>query len=311
MGNTTIEWTDKSWNPITGCTKISPGCKNCYAERFAERFRGVKGHPYEQGFDLKLWPGRLDLPMRWKKPCMVFVNSMSDLFHEAVPDEFIDQVIATIYMSPRHTFQLLTKRAERMFEYFRYQPLRRKRWEALIFERFGPYSPPPVLRNLWLGVSCEDQYRAAQRIPLLLQTPAAVHFISCEPLLGPIDLKFPKGLNPNPNDTWVIVGGESGSRARPMHPDWVRSIRDQCKAAAVPFFFKQWGAYKPLGDLYDAEGNDLITQHGGDAILLDRNGGRWENENAQPPSGTFGMLRCGKKKGGRLLDGKEWNQYPC
>lgn len=224
-----IEWTDATWNPVTGCTKISPGCKHCYAEVFAERFRGVPGHPYEQGFDLKLWPARLEVPLRWKKPRMIFVNSMSDLFHERVPGEFIGSVFQTMVRAPQHTFQVLTKRASRLAEWHLDNPIF---WE---------------IPNVWLGVSVEDRQYGVPRIEQLRSVRAAVRFLSVEPLLedlGTLDLT---GIN------WVIVGGESGRGARPMQPEWVRSVHDQCRAASVPFFFKQWGGVwkKRAGRLFD------------------------------------------------------------
>ncbi len=228
-----IEWTEETWNPVTGCTKVSQGCQHCYAERFSERFRSVKGHPYEMGFDLTLRPERLDHPLRWKKPRRVFVNSMSDLFHEDVPDEFIDRVFVVMSMTGRHTFQVLTKRAERMRDYCS-SPATVGRivtdsLELLdgidVSHHHAHFSAiTDGLPNVWLGVSVEDQKRTDERIPLLLETPAAVRFVSAEPLLGMID--FGEALN---EIDWVIVGGESGPGARPMNPDWVRSIRDQCR----------------------------------------------------------------------------------
>jgi protein gp37 len=208
-----IEWTDATWNPVRGCTKISPGCKNCYAERFSERFRGVEGHPFEQGFDLRLVPSFLELPLRWRTPRRIFVNSMSDLFHEDVPYDFIARVFDVIRRAPRHQFQILTKRAERM--------------AALT-------STLHVPTNTWLGVSVESA-EYTTRIDALRSTDATIRFLSVEPLLGPIPHVPLDGIH------WVIAGGESGPHARPMEPDWVRSIRDQCVGAGVPFFFKQWG----------------------------------------------------------------------
>jgi protein gp37 len=220
-----IEWTDATWNPVTGCTKISPGCKHCYAEVFAERFRGVPEHPYEQGFDLKLWPERLELPLTWRKPKRIFVNSMSDLFHDAVPDAFVDQVFDVMRRASWHTFQVLTKRADRLAEY-----VRRRQADGLLLERDQP--------NTWLGVSVESQ-KYVPRAQALVGLGSSVRFLSCEPLLGALDLrdvlKGPRAIN------WVIVGGESGNGARPMAPEWVTDIREQCRAARVPFFFKQWG----------------------------------------------------------------------
>jgi len=208
-----IEWTDATWNPVRGCEKISPGCKHCYAETFSERFRGVPGHPFEQGFDLRLVPGALDLPRRWRSGRLVFVNSMSDLFQDEVPAEFIQRAFAVMRECPQHQFQVLTKRAERLVE-------------------LAPdldWAP-----NVWMGVSVENEdYK--WRIDLLRRVPATIRFISVEPLLGPIEKLPLKGIH------WVIAGGESGPRAREMKPEWARSIRDQCVDAGVPFFFKQWG----------------------------------------------------------------------
>ena len=212
-----IEWTDATWNPVTGCTKVSPGCKHCYAEVFAERFRGVPGHPYEQGFDLKLWPKRLEAPLRWKTPRMIFVNSMSDLFHEQIPGEFIGRVFQTMVRARQHTFQVLTKRASRLAEWHR---------ENRIF-----WGTP----NVWLGVSVEDRQYGVPRIDLLRSVRAAVRFLSVEPLLEDLGTLNLTGID------WVIVGGESGRGARPMQPDWVRSVHEQCTSAGIPFFFKQWG----------------------------------------------------------------------
>ena len=220
-----IEWTDATWNPVTGCTKISPGCKHCYAEVFAERFRGVPGHPYEQGFDLKLWPDRLGLPLNWRKPKRIFVNSMSDLFHEDVPDEFVDKVFETMRRASWHTFQLLTKRADRMAAY-----VQRRAAEGLVLERDQP--------NTWLGTSIETQ-NYLPRASAIMSLSSSVRFLSCEPLLGPLELR--DVLRGERAINWVIVGGESGNGARPMDPAWVDKIREQCAAAGVPFFFKQWG----------------------------------------------------------------------
>jgi protein gp37 len=213
-----IEWTDATWNPVRGCTKISPGCVHCYAETFAERFRGVPGHPYEQGFDLRLVPEKLTDPFKWPGRRRVFVNSMSDLFHVDVPDEYVRKVAEVMRAADWHTFQVLTKRSERMAEMLR---------TSL---RFAAELP-----HVWWGVSVENRKHGLPRIDHLRTAPARVRFLSVEPLLedlGPIDLT---GID------WVIAGGESGHGARPMHADWVRSVRDQCHAAGVKFFFKQWG----------------------------------------------------------------------
>jgi protein gp37 len=211
--NSGIEWTGATWNPVTGCTKISPGCAHCWAQRLAERFRGVPGHPFEQGFDLKLWEDRLPLPLTWRKPQLVFVNSMSDLFHEKVPDDFILKVFDTMNKADRHTFQILTKRPERMLAM---DP--KLRWA----------------RNMWAGVTVENA-DYLHRVDLLRQSSAHLNFLSIEPMLGPIpDLNL-TGID------WVIVGGESGPKSRPILEEWVIEIRDLCNSAGVKFFFKQWG----------------------------------------------------------------------
>ena len=234
-----IEWTEATWNPVTGCTQVSPGCAHCYAKRFAERFRGVPGHPYERGFEVMERPERLEQPLRWKRPRTIFVNSMSDLFHEEVARDFAAAVFAVMEQAGWHTFQVLTKRPDRA-------------------AALAPSLPWPP--NVWLGVSVENQ-RWTTRIEALRAIPAAVRFLSCEPLLGPLDLDL-EGIG------WVIAGGESGPRARPMDIAWARSVRDQCLASGVPFFFKQWGEHGP--------------------------GGRRE----------------GKKRAGRLLDGRTWDEAP-
>lgn len=221
MNSSKIEWTNATWNPVTGCTKVSKGCDNCYAERFAERFRGTVGHPYEAGFDLTLRPERLDQPLTWKKPKMIFVNSMSDLFHKKIPSVFIDRIFDTMENAHWHTFQVLTKRSSLMRNYLR--------------RRYGHESAP---EHIWCGVSVEDKI-AASRIKHLREAHAVVRFLSLEPLLeslGKIDLR---GI------AWVIVGGESGPKARAMDPAWAIEIRDLCKQANVPFFFKQWGGKTP------------------------------------------------------------------
>jgi protein gp37 len=213
-----IEWTDATWNPIRGCTKISPGCKHCYAERFAERFRGVPNHPFEQGFDLRLVPGKLAEPVRWSEPRMIFVNSMSDLFQDAVPDGFISQVAATMRFADWHTYQVLTKRSKRMKEVLS-----------------GPLRECAGQKHIWWGVSVEDRKYGIPRIHDLQRAPASVRFLSVEPLLEDL------GKVPLEGISWVIVGGESGPGARPMKEEWVVSVKEQCAVAGVPFFFKQWG----------------------------------------------------------------------
>ncbi|HYI07760.1 MAG TPA: phage Gp37/Gp68 family protein [Thermoanaerobaculia bacterium] len=219
--NSSIEWTDATWNPVRGCTKISPGCKNCYAERFAERFRGVHGHPFEQGFDLRLVPHKLTEPFAWRRPRRIFVNSMSDLFHEGVPDRYIRQVAEVMLQADHHTYQVLTKRAARL--------------RALLATSLRDAA---IVPHVWWGVSVEDRRYGVPRIAELQASPARVRFLSVEPLLedlGTVDLT---GIS------WVIVGGESGPRARPMQHEWVTSLLDQCETADVPFFFKQWGGVR-------------------------------------------------------------------
>lgn len=244
-----IEWTDATWNPLRGCTKISPGCKHCYAETFAERFRGVPGHPYEQGFDLRVWPTRLDAPLRWKRPRMIFVNSMSDLFHDEVSDAFIAQVFQAMADTPQHTFQVLTKRAARLAEWHR------------------AHNAAWWLPNVWVGVSVEDRQYGLPRLRHLRGVRAAVRFLSIEPLIEDLGV-----VNLDRID-WVIVGGESGRRARPMQPEWATSIRDQCRRAHVPFFFKQWGGFLKKRNGRSLEGrtwDELPKQRPGPTSLAAR-----------------------------------------
>ena len=276
--NTSIEWCDATWNPVTGCTEVSSGCDHCYAKTFAERWRDTPGHYFERGFDVQLRPDKLDWPLRKRKPQRIFVNSMSDLFHDQVPDDFIAKVFAIMALAPQHTFQLLTKRHARMRTLLNNKAFLTEvcehghwfahHWERPLDDRIFDHGPYP-LPNVWLGVSTENQKFADIRIPALLDTPAAVRFISAEPLLGPIDLTpcncrggQTSGCGRHnfgsltdiqrnapalhfPDIDWVIVGGESGHKARPMNPRWARSLRDQCNAAGVPFLFKQWGEWGP------------------------------------------------------------------
>ncbi|MDA9389890.1 phage protein Gp37/Gp68 [Bradyrhizobium sp. CCBAU 45394] len=229
---TTIEWTDATWNPVTGCTKISAGCDNCYAERFSERFRGTSGHPFETGFDLTLRPERLEQPLRWREPRMIFVNSMSDLFHKEIPDSLISRVCDTMERAHWHTFQVLTKRSSLMRNFLK--------------RRYGHERGPS---HIWFGVSVEDGTKLS-RVKHLQQAPARVRFLSIEPLIGRIGK-----LNLTDID-WVIVGGESGPRARLMHPNWVREVRDQCVEEGVAFFFKQWGGIRPKSGGRDLDGEE-------------------------------------------------------
>jgi len=228
--NTQIEWTNTTWNPVTGCTVISAGCENCYAERFSERFRGVKGHPFENGFDLTLKPERIGQPLAWKKPKMIFVNSMSDLFHKNIPKAYISSVFDTMEKADWHIFQVLTKRSSLMRNFINQR-----------------YKETPVPEHIWLGVSVEDHSKRS-RIKHLQDANASVRFLSIEPLLGPpgdLDLTEIK---------WVIAGGESGPNARPMQLAWARSVRDQCQSQNVSFFFKQWGGFRPKSGGRDLDG---------------------------------------------------------
>jgi protein gp37 len=254
-----IEWTDETWNPVTGCTEVSPGCDHCYAKTFAERWRGTAGHHFENGFDLTLRPERLDQPMKWRRPRRVFVNSMSDLFHVGVPSGFIGAVFHTMCVAEEHTFQILTKRPERM--------------RRVVPEYYASRRGDNPLRNVWLGVSVESN-DYAWRVDMLRETPAAVRFLSIEPMLGPIDKVSFEGID------WVIVGGESGHGARPMNPAWVRDVRDRCVAAGIPFFFKQWGEHTPHA--WTLDGTDFPNN----------------------------MARVGKARAGRELAGRTWDEFP-
>lgn len=224
-----IEWTHATWNPVTGCSKVSPGCAHCYAERFAERWRGIPGHPYEQGFELRLWPERLELPLRWLRPRLIFVNSMSDLFHEDVPFEFIRSVFDVMAQANWHVFQVLTKRHERLAE-------------------LAPLLEWP--ENVWIGVSIENRRWVRRADYLRSVDAAAVRFISAEPLLGPLTGLELTGID------WLIAGGESGPGHRPIREEWVVDLRDRCATAGVPFFFKQWGGPRPKSGGRLLQGNE-------------------------------------------------------
>jgi protein gp37 len=229
---TGIEWTDATWNPVSGCTKITRGCDNCYAERIAERFRGTSGHPFENGFDLTLRPHKLGEPLSWRTPRRIFVNSMSDLFHKEIPNEFIDRVFDTMEQANWHVFQVLTKRSSLMRRY--------------VNERYAGRGAPA---HIWLGVSVEDR-KALVRLAHLKQARAAVRFVSFEPLLEDLESLDLTDIQ------WAIAGGESGPGARPIMPNWIRSLRDQCRSQRVAFFFKQWG-----GRTSKARGNKLDGRH--------------------------------------------------
>jgi protein gp37 len=227
-----IEWTDATWNPVTGCTKITAGCDNCYAARFSERWRGVAGHPFENGFDLTLRPERIAQPLSWRRSRMIFVNSMSDLFHKDVPRSFIDAVFETMEVANWHVFQVLTKRSSLMRDYLK--------------QRYATAAPPT---HIWVGVSVEDA-RSRARIQHLREAPAAVRFLSVEPLIGAVGEVDLSGIH------WVIAGGESGPGARPMAIDWARELRDQCSEQEVAFFFKQWGGIRPKTGGRDLDGRE-------------------------------------------------------
>jgi protein gp37 len=314
-----IEWTERTWNPVVGCSIVSPGCTNCYAMRMAQRLQkmnvtGGSNSNYVNHYDGTtrstkcgpVWTGKVARapdklflkPLGWKKPSTIFVNSMGDLFHESIPDEWIDCIFAVMALCPQHTFQVLTKRAARMHQYFDGRKTAFGRCSLRLADIEAPWLPEELIQdaadwldltdiggrplpNVWLGVSCERQQEADERVPLLLRTPAAVRFVSAEPLLGPV-IFHPLGCGTNalssstgPNLDWIIVGGESGADARPMHPQWVRNLRDQSIDADVKFFFKQWGEWAP-------------------------------GERADEPD----LYRVGKKAAGRLLDGRQWNGMP-
>ncbi|WAA19776.1 hypothetical protein SEA_SHWETA_56 [Mycobacterium phage Shweta] len=327
--HTGIEWTDATWNPVTGCTEVSPGCDHCYAKTFAERFRGTPGHYFERGFDVQLRYDKLLQPMRWRRPRRIFVNSMADLFHDQVPDEYIAKVFAVMAAARHHTFQVLTKRHGRMRSLLSSEAFRDAVAEYAQQHAdptrggsipTGPWDGPEwwPLWNVWLGVSTENQQWADVRIPALLDTPAAVRFISAEPLLGPINLHREWGYGPGID--WIIVGGESGPGARPMHPDWARALRDQRNTVGAAFLFKQWGEWgtaapmDPHGRL-DFRGGVVMTDDGnvyqpGDLDWPDGpRRGEAHRANFPHHHPTY-LYRVGKKRTGRELDGRTWDQYP-
>ncbi|MDO3312370.1 bacteriophage protein gp37 [Mycobacteroides abscessus subsp. abscessus] len=335
---TGIEWTDVTWNPVTGCDKVSPGCDRCYAMKMAKRLKAMGSAKYQTdgdprtsgpGFGVARHPGTLAYPLTVKEPTRIFVNSMSDLFHDKVPDEYIASVWAIMALAPHHTFQLLTKRHGRMRSLVGSARFAGRVYTAInsmlnhgnpllindiaIMAALDGFARGQfkVLHNVWLGVSAEDQKRADVRIPALMDTPAAMRFVSAEPLLGRIELKqhwlHPVMRQPSPENSaigrrigkahgvgfidWVIVGGESGPGARPMHPDWARSLRDQCVEANVPFLFKQWGEW-----VTEDQSPEDITLPGISTL-------HWGDD--QPSA-----YKVGKKRAGRELDGRTWDQYP-
>lgn len=309
MADSKIEWTDKVWNPTTGC---SLGCTYCYAEKMAHRLQAMGQRKYCQGFAPTCHPGELVKPVRWKKPARVFINSMGDLFDPAIPEEFINKVVTTLSLFPEHTFQLLTKQPQRMQEYF------------------SAHQVPP---NLWLGVTVENQAAADARLPFLLQTPATVRFLSVEPMIGRVELPLIKrtllkASNHFPGVEyagdggyslgvdWVIVGGMTGKDAVPMHLNWVRTLRDQCQAADVPFFFKSWGEWLPWSQFNEAGIEDNAESTRFRTMEWTENG--WADagypiwcdwvDGAIDPEHCTG--RIGKKSAGALIDGQEWKQFP-
>jgi protein gp37 len=345
--NTHIEWTDATWNPITGCGVVSPGCTNCYAMRLAGT--RLQHHWSRKGLTTAskagpVWNGQvrlneewLDQPLRWKRPRRIFVCAHGDLFHESVPDAWIDKVFAVMALAPQHTFQVLTKRAGRMRDYFAHveQPYRVDQELDLMVANGASkaktgqeYEPHWPLANVHLGVSVEDQARADERIPILLDTPASVHWVSAEPLLGWLGLEaylwrkvvgsadiltdrmvdegwsHPGGQGDRPALDWVVAGGESGPGARPMHPDWVRQIRDDCAAAGVPFLFKQWGDFVPIETCDD--GAKLVCMEDGAASPA------FDDDERHPVITAHGreFWRIGKRAAGRTLDGVTHDAYP-
>ncbi|MBF0169077.1 MAG: phage Gp37/Gp68 family protein [Alphaproteobacteria bacterium] len=342
MDNTKIEWCDATWNPVRGCTKVSDGCKFCYAEAMARRF--CKPGQWGDGIATRLkgWTGRVSLdeeallrPLRWKKPRKIFVTSTGDPFHGAVPDAWLDRMLAVMALTPQHTYLLLTKRPERMRDYLMDEKTimrvlqemavmimhAPKRQHSDLVARLEYFDRAPTwwpLPNLWLGVSVENQKAADERIQSLRETPAAKRFLSCEPLLGPIDLRhsllcpFEGKCKDNcmtcssGGIDWVIAGGESGRHARPMHPDWVRGLRDQCANAGVPFLFKQWGEWLPVysEDLGDGSGLTFWPDDGGPLGRLEGRQAHSITANGQE------FARVGKKAAGRLLDGQIHHDFP-
>lgn len=324
MSKSKIEWTDETWNPVTGCAKVSQGCKHCYAERTWDRLSANPKTVYfgREFTDVRCHAERLDQPLRWTKPRRIFVNSMSDLFHEDVPALFIADVFAVMAAAKHHTFQVLTKRPDALL--YLLSEERTLNFKMAVEEALALYTDEPLIwpiPNVWIGVSVEDQSTADERIPLLLQTPAAVRWISVEPLLGPINLEkscaLYRWIDPDGVECsamprhigWVVVGGESGAKARPMHPDWIRRLRDRCAAAGVPFLFKQWGEWAPSKTLPP---DTLLPYRRWGWISI--KGGTVDGMHDKPFNDEFShhelMGKIGKKAAGRLLDGVLHDGYP-
>jgi protein gp37 len=327
-----IEWTEATWNCATGCTKVSQGCKNCYAERDWARMQHVPIYKGRAFTDVACHPERLDQPLRWTRPRMIFVNSMSDLFHDDIPVEFIDKVFAVMgnvfcKMDTPHTFQVLTKRPERMAAYLNDPDVLRRvtlAMKAMGLDLPGENSPPAwPLPNVWLGVSVEDQAAADERVPLLLKTPAAVRWVSAEPLLGQVDLSQFMVHNLDEAEAaghygidWVVVGGESGPNSRPMHPKWIKSLRDQCAKANVAFLFKQWGEWAPRSECYHTLTNGMVASDMDPSatrwpvIRLTEGGTNGRNlANAGTGEDCY-MQKVGRKLAGREFYGTVHDEYP-
>jgi protein gp37 len=360
MSATTIEWTDETWNPTTGCDRVSPGCDHCYALPMAKRIKAMEasridlgllplsrakyqtdGDPRTSGpgFGIAMHPRELATPLTWSTPRKVFVNSMSDLFHDGVSDEFLAQVFAVMAATPQHTYQILTKRHGRMRSLLsrdEFRVLTKDKHVEMQLVGTLPYRPLVInswpLKNVWLGVSVEDQQRALLRIPALLDTPAAVRWISAEPLIGPLDFRhewLPTGSNGKPHLDWVVVGGESGHGARPVHPAWVRSIRDECTSQGIPFWFKQWGSWGPAPwrverlegesvEDYKTRAEATCATHAY-AVWANDYGHQaceaghkpWSAERTSLDGGSHAPIRrWGKKASGCELDGRKWAQFP-
>lgn len=329
MAKSRIEWTEEVWNPIRGCSRVSEGCRNCYAERIAARFNKPGGlavgggqYPAQAFHGLATmtpqgprWTGKIrfaseliDAPLGWERPRRVFVNSMSDLFHDDVKIAWLDQIFAVMVLAREHTFQILTKRPRRMRDYLS-SPATPERirlaLEGFLQKGDSAYELRWPIENIWVGASVEDQSAADERIPFLLDAPAAVRWISAEPLLGPLDLERyllalrHEGRHACRGVHWVVAGGESGPAARPMHPDWARALRGQCKVAGVPFFFKQWGAWAPM--VFGQPENRRYGEFHGDRFF----------ESCLCSAGlSEAMKMLGKRAAGRKLDGREWDEYP-
>ena len=341
---TSIEWTEITWNPTSGCDRVSPGCDHCYALTLAKRLKAMGQPKYQTdgdprtsgpGFGVAVHPDVLTEPLRWHKPRKCFVDSMADLFHDDVPDQFIARVFAVMAAAPQHTFQMLTKRPGRMASLMRDVPRHHEQFQAAVLTTALALPEPHAesirrsfrwpLPNVWLGTSVENQKWADVRVPLLLRTPAAVRFLSCEPLLGPVDVRRwlpggdvigPLGAEPGLPTTigidWVIVGGESGPKARPMHPQWARDLRDQCQAAGTAYFFKQWGRWRPINEQAEMPsgiGCPVFDQHGVE-VDFRRLGADWPGFDAAREFGWQMFHAAGKHAAGRELNGRTWDEYP-